>query len=764
MVNLQSFLNPEPLFELTLQRGYGIGVMLAVAAVAVLLAGVFYWRAYGMLRRGRWQLLFTLRVLAILIVVLLLFRPVVSGHKDLQRQKTVLFLLDTSGSMSIADGASGTSRFNQAKAQLEKWWDKLQADFHLYLIPFAERPAPEPVGEVGHLATLSPDGKTTSLSRVLAMAAKQLPPREVEAMLLLSDGIHNAAGDPVETARKMGGVVVHAVGVGASLRSDVTYRDVQVTGIDCPERLMLNNKAKVSGSIEGIGLGGRVIRVALEDDGQSLQETELTLDDVEGSQRVEFEFIPTRKGRHTYTVRVPPLPEEKIVENNQRAAITTVVEPGIRVLYMEGTLRGEFGAIADRFLAKDPDLEFYALAQSRTNVFVKRTNMRDLNFDAFPKDAESIQKFDVFILGDLDATYLKPDQQQWIVERVKAGGGLVMLGGYHSLGPGGYAGTPIGDILPVTLGNREIGQITDSFLPVLTPDGLRHPVFANIGAFFPTKAGEAKQPGLPPLLGVTRVAQARPDATVLATLPAELGAMPVLAVHTVEKGRTAVFCGDTTRNWQQGLRALDQDSPFLRFWGQMVRYLAGREAGVEAKAGIVGSADKAYYEPDEPVNLSAVVRDERGEGTNDAQVTAKIKEPTGRLTEVALSSVPGPAGHYGAQFDPKLAGAYEVVLEARIRQQTLASAEKVSFEVGRPNLEFEKLDMNENLLVKIATATGGRYKHVSTADDLIEQLDRSQQKRREYFTWPLFNPPLFWSLFVCLLTTEWVLRRRFQLR
>ncbi len=164
------------------------------------------------------------------------------------------------------------------------------------------------------------------------------------------------------------------------------------------------------------------------------------------------------------------------------------------------------------------------------------------------------------------------------------------------------------------------------------------------------------------------------------------------------------------------------------------------------------------------MKLSAVVRDERGEGTNDAQVTAKVREPNGRMTEVGLSSVPGPAGHYGTQFDPKLAGVYEVVLEARLREQTFTSAEKVHFEMGRPNLEFEKLDMNENLLVKIAAATGGRYKHISTADDLIEQLDRSQQKRREYFARPLFDPPLFWVLFVCLLTTEWVLRRRFQLR
>ena len=452
------------------------------------------------------------------------------------------------------------------------------------------------------------------------------------------------------------------------------------------------------------------------------------------------------------------------MENNHRSAVTTVVEPGIRVLYMEGTLRGEFGAIADRFLAKDPDLEFYALAQSRTNVFVKRTNMRDLTFDGFPKDAESMHKFDVFILGDLDATFLKSDQQQWIVQRVKSGGGLVMLGGYHSLGPGGYAGTPIGEILPVILGGREIGQVTDPFLPVLTPEGVRHPIFANIGGFFPTKAGEAKQTGLPPLLGATRVERPRPDATVLATLPAALGTMPLLAVHTVDKGRTAVFGGDTTRNWQQGLRALDQESPFLRFWGQMVRYLAGRAAGVEAKAGIAGSADKAYYEPDEVVSLSAVVRDERGEGTSDAKVTARIKEPTGRTGEVQLSPIPGPTGHYAAQFEPRAAGAYEVVLEARVRGQTLTAAEKVNFEVGRPNLEFEKLDMNENLLVKVAAATGGRYKHISTADDLIDQLNRAQQERREYLTRPLFDPAMFWALFVCLLTTEWVLRRRFQLR
>lgn len=749
------------MFELTLERGYSVGTMLAVALAASLLAGVFYWQAYGTLRRGQWQLLLVLRILAIVIVVLLLFRPVFSYHKELEEKPAVIFLLDTSSSMSIADDASGVPRFNQARSQLEKWFEKLQDGFRLHLVAFAERPVA--LEDTSQLATLAPDGQATSLSRALVYASKQLPPREVQAAIVLSDGIHNSAGDPADAALKTG-LVIHTVGVGASLRSDVNYRDVQVTGIDCPDRLILNNQAKIAGSIEGIGLGGRVVRVVLEDDGQMLQETELTLDDIEGSQKVEFEFIPGRKGKHTYTVRVPPLPEEKIVENNQRSAMALVVEPGIRVLFMEGTLRGEFGAIADRFLAKDPDLEFYALAQSRPNVFIKRTNMRELTFDAFPKDAESINKFDVFILGDLDSTFLRAEHQELYVQRVRSGAGLLMLGGYNSLGPGGYAGTPIGDILPVSLGSREIGQVTDPFLPVLTPDGVRHPIFANIAGFFPTRAGEAKQIGLPPLMGATRVEALRPGATLLATLPLELGEMPVLAVQPVDKGRAAVFCGDTTRNWQQGPRALDQESPFLRFWGQMVRFLAGRTAGVEAKAGISGGADKGYYEPDEIIKLAAVVRDQRGEGAGDAQVVAKIRGPGGRPDEVQLTSIPGPAGHYGGQFDPKVSGKYEIALEARLGEQTLAAPEKIHVEVGRPNLEFEKLDMNEKVLVKIAAATGGRYKHITTADDLIDQLDRTQQKKKEYFTRPLFHPGWFWTLFVGLVTAEWVLRRRFQLR
>ncbi len=655
--------------QLTLAGGQNALTMLAVAIAAVLLTGMFYYRAFGrekgtgpICRNGpegashkldlspfpgrlpfrQWRTLLVLRVVAILLVVMLLFRPVLSYQYVSVGKPALIFLLDTSASMGIADDSSGQTRFDQARGKLVKWCEALKGDFRLLPVAFAEQA--EPLESPGQLPALKPTGKATSISRALAAAEKRFSPAEVAAVILLSDGIHNSAGNPAEVARKLG-MTVDCVGVGASLRNNPSFRDIMVTGIDCPPRMLLGNLARATGSIDAIGLGGRVVQVYLDEDGQKIAQAELTLDDVEGSQQVTFEFRPATKGRHTYTVRVPPVPEEKIVENNQRSAVATVVEAGIHVLYIEGTLRAEYGALADRFLAKDPDLEFCALVQTRPNVFLQRTNMSGLRLTAIPSDQAMIDRFDVFILGDIDSSYLRPPQQEMLLKRIRAGAGLVMLGGYHSLGPGGYTDTPLGVALPVELGGRELGQFTQPVLPVLTPEGVRHPIFANIGDFFPTRQGGPAAPGLPPLDGCTRVGRARPGASVLATLappgPPPLqwrgDEMPVLAVQPLDRGRVAVFTGDTTRNWQQGPRALDLQSPFLRFWGQMVRWLAGRSEPVEAHASVVAETDKAAYEPGEPVQVSAVVRDKEGQGAAQAQVAANVKGPNGQPERVPLA-------------------------------------------------------------------------------------------------------------------------------
>lgn len=743
--------------QFTLADGYSLTTLLLVVAGALLLIGLLYRRVFGQLTSWQRWILLSLRAIAILLVVILLFRPVLS-YRSTPGKPTLLFLLDKSRSMGIADDESGRSRFQQACDKLRQWNDKLRGEFRLTTVAFADKAEVLPEAET--LAKLAADGEATALGKALA-TVRHVAPVDVAAVVVLSDGIHNMGGNPVDEARNTG-VRIHAVGVGASLRSNRSYRDAQVTGISCPDRMLLGNTARVSGSIEAIGLAGRVLPIVLEEDGRKVAETELTLDDVEGGQAVGFDFRPSSKGKHLYTVRVPGVAGERIVENNQRSAVALVNEASIRVLYVEGTLRTEYGAMVDRFLARDPDVEFCALVQTRPNVFLQRTNMRGLRLSALPNDQQTFDRFDVFLLGDIDHTYLKLSQQEMLLRRVRDGAGLIMLGGYHSLGPGGYTKTLIGDALPVDLGGDRLGQYLERFLPMLTPEGARHPIFANIADFFPTRLGGPKQPGLPPLDGCTAVGAARPGATVLAALSKEPGAMPVLAVQTWGKGRTAVFTADTTRKWQQGPEAMDRESPFARFWGQMVRWLAGRR-DVEAEVGIEIQTDKASYLPGETMTVNAVVRTAKGQGANHAIVHLAVRGPGGNQARIPMSLVTGPSGHYKAEVPQLVAGHYELMVEAKIGGLALSS-EKLILSIGRANLEFERLDLDDKTLAAIAAASGGRYVPLSTADPLIEDLERGQQRRAVVVDQPLYWPLGFWTAFVVVLSLEWLLRRRFHLR
>jgi hypothetical protein len=195
----------------------------------------------------------------------------------------------------------------------------------------------------------------------------------------------------------------------------------------------------------------------------------------------------------------------------------------------------------------------------------------------------------------------------------------------------------------------------------------------------------------------------------------------------------------------------------------MVRWLAGRSETVKHEAGVTASTDKAYYEPDSPITITAIVRDKEGEGTGKADVTATVKGPRGSSDLVMMTAQTGQAGGFRGTFDPKQPGTYDVFVEATVGDAEL-TAEKLRVEVGRPNLEFDRLDLDEKLLGRIASETGGRHLHISTADRLLDQLERKQQRRRVYAEHRLYWPPLFWVLFASVLTTEWVMRKRYQLR
>ena len=830
--------------ELIFSPGYTTLSVAGILLAVLLLVGGGYLRAFRSLGHARWVILFSLRAAAILAVGLLLFRPVIRFSEVVLDKPLLIFLLDRSESMSVDDDRFGETRFDRARAEIDRRLPVLERDFRIESFAFAERI--DPVRRED-LAKLQPTGKMTLISRAVRESTGRFSKESKPLVILFSDGIENAAGGTPAgigsaTADSGGGpgtsdgsaaYTLCTVGVGSNLRDNPDFRDVQVTSISAPPQASLRNRLTVTATVRAIGLDGRVVKVELFDGQNVLEEREVTLDASQTGQLISFEYVPTVLGRHVYTVRVPAVDGEAMTLNNARSVATVVVSQKIRVLCVEGSLRGEYGAITDRFLARDPDVEFCALLRTQAGKFTRRSNGSTL--DTLPETAEDFAAFDVFILGDFDASYWKPGTLDRLVERLRDGAGLIMIGGTHTLGGGGYADSPLAAVSPVRFGSRAVGDVKSSFLPQLTPAGRVHPIFTNIADFFPTMTGPPARAGLPDLNGCTRVEAASPGAAVLATLPAVIAtegagtgadngnsaaggdgsaAMPVLAVQPVGAGRFAVFCGDTTRNWQQAPAVLGQESPFVRFWGQLVRWTAGRDDGaIGGSISLIAEVDRPQYAAAEPITIIATLRGVTGEGIADSTVKATVYplesldavrdplQPGTPETELTLTPVAGTTGRYTTTWRSSASGWREIAVTATVKPEQSGArpgvpktgpdstdlnmaavgspdvkdavvatdgtvrAEPLVIGIGEQYRELEMIEMNDSLLSDMAVATGGQYHHISTVDSLFDQLDRTRRQQRKQYDIPLADPSsLWWGVLISLLTVEWTLRRTFRLR
>ena len=127
----------------------------------------------------------------------------------------------------------------------------------------------------------------------------------------------------------------------------------------------------------------------------------------------------------------------------------------------------------------------------------------------------AVGKYNVYIFCNLPADHLTLKQHRLLVEAVKKGAGFIMLGGHSSFGPGGWADTPLAEILPCAIHPGD-GEIEEPTKLVPTPLGLDSFIL-QVGA---TEAETTKiWDSMPPMLGTNRFGELKASATVLATTP-----------------------------------------------------------------------------------------------------------------------------------------------------------------------------------------------------------------------------------------------------
>lgn len=740
-----------------------VGGILLVALVALALLAVLAIRPSREKTTPRQRLcLFALRLAAVLLVIAAMLRPTVVFTSTKRQAATLIVLADQSKSMMVADAFGDRPRWEALQATLNASADKLSSlaeDLEVKIVAFDATAEGVDFTRRGVNLPETATGEQTAIGAVLDDVLRNEAGKRLAAVLLLSDGAQRALSPrdlpPQIAARRMAdlGTPLYAFTFGQA-RGIGQGRDVAVRELNVNPTVFVKNELGVTGTIRVDGFAGDEIPVQL------LFETAPGEMEVVGATRlratqdgqqlpIELSYAPQTPGEYKVTLSAVPRPGEVVTTNNELSTFVSVLKGGLNVLYLEGALRVEQKFLR-RALDGSPDIEVDYL---RIDARHPETRPPDL--------AERFEpgRYDVYILGDLDALALDDEHHAALAEAVRRGAGLIMIGGFHSFGPGGYDGTPLADVLPIEMEPHERQRFDEGIsadlhlggTPAIRPTtvGQRHYVMLLAT---PDRNAELWAE-LPPLDGANRFRGLKPRAQVLAESDA---GDPLLVAHDLGSGRVMAFAGDST--WRWWLHGFEDEH--RRFWRQIVLWLAHKDQADDGDVWLRLAPRR--YRPGSRVEFTAGLEGAASELLDTTRLAAQVVLPDGHREPVRLV-------RQGDEFVGSLAsttaiGDYAIEVEA-VRDAAPIGQARARFLVYQEELELDNPAADPTLMANLAATTGGESLSPEELPTLLDRLRQqteeleieTQVKRPLWDGWPLFG------LLTGLLGVEWWLRKRWGL-
>ncbi len=732
-----------------------VALALVLGGLALALAVAWtYRRARGGATGRDRALLAGLRVAAIAVLVACLLRPVLVLAASVPRRNTVAVLIDDSRSMRVPDWdgrarADAAVRLFGADAPLRR---ALEAQYGVRVYRFAAE-----ASRVAGADSLAFDGDRTRLGAALDRVREELDGVPLAGVVVLTDGADGAPtalADAVLAARARG-TPVFPVGVGAPAAA----RDVEVARVEAPRSVLQGSALTLQVVLAHRGLAGATVPVTVEAEGGNLlARREVTLPDAGDALPVTLHVPMPDAGARRLTVRVPRQPREALAENNERPLLVDVRDAPARILYFEGEPRPE-AKFVRRAVADDERLRVVLLQRTAEGKYLRLGVADSLDLvGGFPATREALFAYDGVVVGSVEASAFTAEQLRLLADFVGVrGGGLLFLGGRRAFAEGGYAGTPLEEVMPVVLGPA-VAAVGDQPVPAAeltvrpTPAGATH---APLQLMPDETAAAARWGTLPPLTAVNVLRAVRPGAQVLlAGTTKEGDRRVVLAAQRFGRGRAAALGVQDSWLWQMHATVPTEDQTHERLWRQTLRWLV---AEVPSALSVASSVERPA--PGESVTLHATVRDSVFAPVEGATVVAEVTAPSGARSEVPLEWQARGDGAYAGALTPREGGVHTVRVLHRA-----AGAERASpaayVEAAPSREEYFGAWQRAEELRRLAEETGGTYHTPETAARLAEDLRYARagvttSERRE-----LWDMPAAFLLLGGLLAGEWAYRRR----
>ena len=712
------------------------------------------------------RLLLGLRLAAVVVLALAMLRPAIQLSETDKKSAVLIVLTDASRSMNTKDGPGAVTRRQALLKTLAECDGQLAAlgdEIEVRYFDFAEQlSAVEKPSE-------DADGKQTAIGAAMESLLKETQAKRIIAVYLLSDGAQRAVApydvDPRAIARRLGElqVPVNTIPHGGSGLTgstlDLAVEDLQVSPVVFEKKTV-----PVSAKVRVLGAAGRklTVRLLVEDrTGKGPREAgEMKVPpaakntvpakqiETSGSTDVipvELSYVPQTAGEFKIALEVVAVDGELKKSNNSQQTIISVRKGGINVAYFD-KVRPEQTFLRKVNRSDKIQLDFQLVREG------KFKHLTEIDPEMFKPG-----KYDAYIIGDVSADVFGPTLLRQLAARVDEGAGLLMTGGYRSFGPGGYAGTPLDDLLPVEMSPAEIDSVDDvsGDLHHLKPLKML-PTALGLQRFVmrldtPSKNLERWE-SLPPLEGANKL---RKKVGLVEVLAETSDGIPLLFTHEVGQARVMALAVDTTFAWYLA----GQRDAHQRFWRQVILWLAHKE--MDSDQPIWVRVEPRNFAPKQRVALRFGARTEEGQPITDADFTVEVTNPAGEKQQLT----PSQSGKdNSAEFvDSQTPGDYWVRVAASKGGKSLGFDASTRFIVDARDLEMDNPAADLALLEEISVLTGGTSmppeQLPSHLDNLLEEgmLNTEVTKLSRITLWD--NWP-FLLVFVAIMSVEWYIRKR----
>lgn len=756
-----------------------------VTLLLLILLLVFLLRTYRrepLAGRWRWLPLAATRFAIVGLVLFMMYGWVEHRHRT--ELPELIVAVDISESMALVDAyresrvdkavhqyfGADPSRLGQAKSLLAGeeygWLAHFRERYRVKLVSIGDavrEVALESSGGDSGVDALAATDAASRLGQEVREIIDRQRGRSTAAIVLLTDGITTdgaTLGEAAEYARSKS-IPLYIVGLG----SEQPPRDVRLSDLLVDDIAFVGDVLNFDVQLSSVGLAGRDAKVRLRrgDEPASLAEVTVELTDDNAPRAIRLPHRPQEEGDFDYVIEVDSFDDEPNHDNNRLSRRISVRNSTIRVLLVQSGpsyeyryLKNLLSRATKQGSSDEKAIDLTAVLQEADLDYVTDQGTAA---SAFPVQKDALFKYDVVVFADANPAFFSrsvlDNVREFVEER---GGGIIFIAGPNYF-PKQYESTPLAGLLPFDLATAALPSAedvaSDAFRLRPTSIGLDSPTF---------QIGDSPQESrllwsaLPELRWLFEIQDVNTTAMVLAEHPTRRSLagrpMPLILMQFVGAGKVIFHATDETYLWA---RHRGSDRLYGRYWHQTIRFLS-RSKLLADRQPIAIMSDAQQYVTGDAIRLRVLFRDDRLAPEEDNGVTVALESEQGRQVSAVLSRAATDRGLFETSLSDLAAGKYHARLAAPlVSQQPLP----LQFSVDSLTNERSRLEMDADELKAAAGKSRGRFYTIRNASRLLNALPTGDQVRIESSPpRPIWNSSWFAALFVVLLVTEWILRKR----